>query len=1031
MVQEHTRRLAAVWFADISGYTALSGRDEDAALEVVAELQALSTTHVESHGGRIVKFIGDAVLATFESTDSAIRTALELQTAFRASDVVGLHGTAICIAVHVGEIAEAADGDVYGDGVNVASRIQSVAKAGTVVASDSAARLVDNRSDFVVRSVGTHQFKGVKRPVEVFIISEQIEQETLDTEPSSAPLAMTTERFAAALSGRYAIERELGEGGMATVYLADDLKHNRKVAVKVLKPQLAAVIGAERFLAEIKTTANLQHPNILPLFDSGQADFFVFYVMPYVEGESLREKLDREHQLPVDEAVRLATDIAEALGAAHENGIVHRDIKPANILLSRGRPLVADFGIALAANAAGSSRLTETGLSVGTPQYMSPEQTTGESHIDARSDIYSLAAMLYEMLAGEPPYSGRTAQVVMAKRLTQPVPSVRHIRNRVPESVDAAIQRALAPLPADRFATTSEFTAELTSLVATGPRGPKEPRRWKPWAAAGVAAALVMSIGVALGKLGGSGSVDESLRRISVLPFDNLSEDTERAFISAGLTEEITSQLGKIAAFQVLSTTSVQRLMAAGRTLDELGEEFGLGWVVEGSVREAGDQLRVTARLIDVHTEENVWSDDYDGVLADIFDVQRTIAVEIAAALDATLSPDEARRIDKRPTENLAAYALFERARGMSNAPDQIDLKTQMLEAVIEMDSTFAGAYAWLGRTHMWRTFVTGERSWIESAEALARTAIRLDSDSEFAYTVLGDILGIQQGRWGESKIAFLRAIELNPSHTLSMQDLSVTLIQLGSYDESLYWAERAFASRVRTYQEYFHVAWPLVLLVAEQQADQFLARATEQFPEKERLERMWMLLDVNRRRYESATQRARQLFERFPNSLEAAEVLFLLRSDDAGAALESLYRRAPDQRFGLIVRTVRTTYAYTLWDAGLRERAEVLFDESVAFSVQALAEGDEGFGFPYELASIAAVRGRADEALDLLEQAYGAGLRWAMLLELDPMLDTLREEPRFVDLLARMHRDVATMRAAALSPDGLSMFRDSLSGGS
>ncbi len=210
-------------------------------------------------------------------------------------------------------------------------------------------------------------------------------------------------RLNAALEGRYAIERELGEGGMATVYLAEDLKHHRNVALKVLKPELAAIVGAERFLAEIETTANLQHPHILPLFDSGEADSYVFYVMPYVEGESLREKLDREHQLSVDEAVRLTTAVAEALQAAHEQGVIHRDIKPANILLSRGSPLVADFGIALAVSAGGGDRLTETGLSIGTPHYMSPEQAAGESHIDARSDIYSLAALLYEMLAGEPP----------------------------------------------------------------------------------------------------------------------------------------------------------------------------------------------------------------------------------------------------------------------------------------------------------------------------------------------------------------------------------------------------------------------------------------------------------------------------------------------------------------------------------------------------------------------------------------------------------------------------------------------------
>ena len=275
-------------------------------------------------------------------------------------------------------------------------------------------------------------------------------------------MADSVTRLNAALKGRYTIERELGEGGMATVYLADDLKHERKVALKVLKPELAAVVGAERFLAEIKTTANLQHPNILPLFDSGEAEGLVYYVMPFVEGESLQERVDREKQLPVDEAVRVAVDVAEALQAAHEQGIVHRDIKPANILVSRGKPLIADFGIALAVSAAGGgSRLTETGLSVGTPFYMSPEQATGDQVVGTATDIYALGSVLYEMLVGDPPYPGSTAQAVLGKIIAgEPVSATKH-RPSVPANVDAAVRRALEKLPADRFTSAQDFATAL------------------------------------------------------------------------------------------------------------------------------------------------------------------------------------------------------------------------------------------------------------------------------------------------------------------------------------------------------------------------------------------------------------------------------------------------------------------------------------------------------------------------------------------------------------------------------------------
>ncbi len=307
-------------------------------------------------------------------------------------------------------------------------------------------------------------------------------------------------RLNAALEGRYRIERELGEGGMATVYLADDLKHERKVALKVLKPELAAVVGAERFLTEIKTTANLQHPHILPLFDSGEADGFLFYGMPYIEGETLRDRLDREKQLAVAEAIGIAVAVAGALEVAHDAGVVHRDIKPANILLSRGQPLVADFGIALAVSEGGGGRLTETGMSVGTPFYMSPEQATGDQTVGPASDVYALGCVLYEMLVGEPPYPASTAQAVLGKILMGDVPSATASRRTVPPNVDAAIRRALERTPADRFPSGSAFAAALADdgfrygvVPETGAR--RAPR----WALLGVGA-MALVVGLVLGR---------------------------------------------------------------------------------------------------------------------------------------------------------------------------------------------------------------------------------------------------------------------------------------------------------------------------------------------------------------------------------------------------------------------------------------------------------------------------------------------------------------------------------------------------
>ena len=344
-----------------------------------------------------------------------------------------------------------------------------------------------------------------------------------------------TQQLSTALADRYKIESHVGEGGMATVYLAHDLKHDRKVALKVLRPELAAVIGADRFLQEIKVTANLQHPHILPLHDSGDAGSFLFYVMPYVEGDSLRDKLNRERQLAIDEAIEITRSIASALDYAHRQGVIHRDIKPENILIHDGQALVADFGIALAVSQASGQRLTETGLSMGTPHYMSPEQAMGDRQLDARSDVYSLGAMLFEMLAGDPPYTGSTAQAIVAKVITEKAPMVTASRDTVPGHVAAAIAQSLNKMPADRFASAAAFADALTNPAFTIPTmaepvtevavAPAPARRMVPVAAA--ATVVVLAVGFVLGRVF---APDPPLRltRFNVGPPDSVSGITGR-----------------------------------------------------------------------------------------------------------------------------------------------------------------------------------------------------------------------------------------------------------------------------------------------------------------------------------------------------------------------------------------------------------------------------------------------------------------------------------------------------------------------
>jgi len=329
-----------------------------------------------------------------------------------------------------------------------------------------------------------------------------------------------TARLSTALADRYKIERHLGEGGMANVYLAHDLKHDRKVAVKVLRPELAAVLGAERFVQEIKTTANLQHPHILPLFDSGEADSFLYYVMPYVEGESLRDKLNRDKQLGVDETVEIAKGVAAALDYAHRQGVIHRDIKPENILIHDGQPVVADFGIALAVTAAGATRLTETGLSLGTPQYMSPEQATGEREITAKSDVYSLGAVVYEMLVGDPPHTGSTVQAIIAKVVSAEPQPITDVRHTVPMNVQAAVQKALAKVPADRFARATEFAEALTNPAFTLPTTQAAAVAGAPasgpWKSVAIAASALATVAIIVALWGWLRPIPKPVSRYSV-----------------------------------------------------------------------------------------------------------------------------------------------------------------------------------------------------------------------------------------------------------------------------------------------------------------------------------------------------------------------------------------------------------------------------------------------------------------------------------------------------------------------------------
>jgi TolB-like protein/Tfp pilus assembly protein PilF len=567
------------------------------------------------------------------------------------------------------------------------------------------------------------------------------------------------QRLERGLAGRYTVERELGQGGMALVFLARDLRHDRHVALKVLRPEISAEIGAERFLREIKLAAGLTHPHILPVYDSGEAGGLLFYVMPNMEGRSVRERLDRERQLPLAEALKITREVASALDYAHRHQVVHRDIKPENILLHEGAAMVADFGIGKALSGDGS--LTRTGMTVGTPAYMSPEQAGGESEVDGRSDLYSLACVLYEMLAGEPPFTGPTAQAVIAKRFVAPIPKVRATRD-VPEPVDEAITRALARTPVDRYPTAAEFATALGQMAWDSGAGSQ---RTPAGAQKGAA----------------------PQKSIAVLPLINRSADPENEYFSDGMTEEIINVLGKVPGIQVASCASSFTFKGKEVDVRQVGQKLGVSTVLEGGVRKVGNRIRVTAQLTDVQNGYSLWTETYDRQLEDVFAIQDEIARAIVDALKLKLVGEEPLVVPT--TTNLEAYTLYLRGRFLVNKYNDPDLRKaiETFEQALRMDPAFAQAYA--GIADAWSRladdFVAPAEAY-PKAKASALHALELDRSLPEALSALGRVHCWYEWDFAGAERELRKAVALNPSYADAHFVLGSALPTLGRLAEGI-----------------------------------------------------------------------------------------------------------------------------------------------------------------------------------------------------------------------------------------------------
>jgi len=792
------------------------------------------------------------------------------------------------------------------------------------------------------------------------------------------------EQLTAALADRYTLERKLGEGGMATVYLAHDIKHNRKVALKVLKPELAAALGAQRFLQEIQVTANLHHPHILSLYDSGNAEGALFYVMPLVRGESLRERLTREKMLPVDETIRIIKQVASALDSAHRQGVIHRDIKPENILLQDGEALLSDFGIALAVSASGGERLTGTGLSIGTVQYMSPEQAAGERDLDARTDIYSLGAVTYEMLAGEPPFTGPSQRAIIAKLMTERPTSLRVVRDVVSASLDDAVMRALAKEPTDRFSSAREFASALeASATATHGTGARETRATPAASRTRAIAAGVIGVVVIAGALGAyaltrnksarssaealGNSTPSAIRSIAVLPLDNYSGDSTQDYFAEGMTDELTAALATISQLRVTSRGSAMQFQGRKRPpTPEIAKALGVDAVVEGSVLRSGDKVRITAQLIDARADKHLWAKSFERNSSDVLALQADLASAIAREINVRLTESEQARLATTQTVNPEGHDAYLKGRYFFNRPSDDNLQKAIakFEEAVKLNSSFAPGYAGLSDAYLWagynEGFITASAA-KPKAKAAAEKAVQLDSNSVEAHTSLAVFKLFYDFDWDACEREFRRAIALNPNYAFAHDQFGMALAFTGRYDEAI--AEGKRAAELD----------PL--------SPQVLVDATMAY--------------MFQKNFDAAKELGRRAGELDPEYF--FPVMIQGWADlEAGKPRDAipLLKKATTMGAPPFV-TAYLAYAYGA--AGQRDSAMAQLAALKKMSGSAPV-------LPFNLALVNLGVGDHARALDNLEGALAADSQMMAWLGRDAMFDPLRSEPRFIALLKRLN---------------------------
>jgi serine/threonine-protein kinase len=615
------------------------------------------------------------------------------------------------------------------------------------------------------------------------------------------------DRLQAALGAGYRIERELGGGGMSRVFVVEELELGRKVVVKVLPPELAAGVNAERFHREIQLAAQLQHPHIVPLLHAGRRGDLLYYTMPLVEGETLRVRLTREGELPIPDAVRILRDVADALAYAHARGVVHRDVKPDNVLVSGRHAVVTDFGVAKAVSAAsGSSSLTSLGVALGTPAYMAPEQAAADPSVDHRADIYALGAVAYELLTRRPPFTAPTAQMVLAAQVTQTPEPVTALRAAVPPALAQLVMRCLEKRPADRWQSAEEVRQTLEVLAT--PSGGSTPTGALPAAVARprrrLAAWVAGAVLLAAAAFAGIRWLRSAPARptLVVLPFENVGAPAD-AYFADGLSEEITTRLARVSGLEVVARNSAERFPGSKLSAQDFGRALGADYVLDGTVRwgrvgGGPSKVRVTPALIRVRNAQEVWGQSYDADVADVFKLQSDISERVVGALQVTLGASERRDLREGGTHNVEAYNAYVLGRYEWRKRTAAGLQEAARHFAAAIASDAGYARAWAGLADAVGLFPDYDVTTVpravayDSAERAARRAIALDPRSAEAHASLGEILANGRWDWAGAEREFRTAITLDPDYATAHQWYGELLAGIGRVPQGLAEAARA-----------------------------------------------------------------------------------------------------------------------------------------------------------------------------------------------------------------------------------------------